>query len=644
MSKTTATESGPVSRPDWQMLTADPRLTTRTLSTPVELPARSLDEWQHRREVVLRTIRYWVGPDLRPREQEPAAVVTGEHAYSRFSVRNVAVPLVAGLFATGNLYIPNGSGPFPAVLHPHGHWPNGRFEDSSTVSVPARCINLALRGYVSFTYDMLGYGDSVLIDHQYGSDEAAACQWGISLFGLQIQAGLASLDYLLRQPFVDNTRIACTGASGGGSQTMILAALDDRITAVAPVNMLSATCQGWCLCENPPGLRVDTNNLEIAALIAPRPLLLISATGDWTTRTPTVEFPQIRRVYELYGAPERVANVHVDAAHNYNMESRQALYRWLDGWFMSVGHNERYLEIPYPTPIRSTLEVDTSRLPVATSEQITAKAIAAAKQEAGELVAAPPNEQVDRLTQLLGVTPEPVHEVHRTTSVLGRFTCQRLILRRQDSGEIVPCWLVGDDGGGFVGVAATADSPHTWARTWESVIATVVDAGGRLLLVEPFLGGGWCTPNGRLGRDHSMPFFTTYNRPDAAEWVRDIVSATRFGATLGDVAFLIGTGSATGPALLAAAICSSLPGVALDGTALEGWQSEGLIAPGLERSGGLRAAAGLTAHRRVLILGERRPELFAALGEASDQLRICPSNQASAAISEVFVLDRPATR
>ena len=102
----------------------------------------------------------------------------------------------------------------------------------------------------------------------------------------------------------------------------------DRVSYFAPVNMISAYMQGGDFCENAPGIRFGTNNVEIAAMIAPKPLLMVSATGDWTKNTPTEEYPAIRKLYELYGKPENIETVQLDAPHNYNKANREAVYRF----------------------------------------------------------------------------------------------------------------------------------------------------------------------------------------------------------------------------------------------------------------------------------------------------------------------------
>src|SRR5262249_22583880 len=235
-----------------------------------------------------------------------------------------------GFYVTGNLYRPTGDGPFPAILAPHGHWSYGRFENTAVMSMPARAINLARQGFVVLTYDMIGYNDSRQLTHQF--DGRRERLWGLTLAGLQLWNSIRSVDFLESLPEVDRTRIGCTGESGGGTQTFLLAAVDPRIKVAAPVNMISMHFQGGGLCENPPALRFDTNNRELAATIAPRPLLMVSATGDWTNETLEVEYPAMRRFYALYGAENRVQAVRIDAPHNFNQASREAVYAWMARW------------------------------------------------------------------------------------------------------------------------------------------------------------------------------------------------------------------------------------------------------------------------------------------------------------------------
>src|SRR5258708_23605330 len=158
--------------------------------------------------------------------------------------------------------------------------------------------------------------------------------WNINAMGLQTWKSIRALDFLESLPDVNRKRLACTGESGGGTQTFMLGAVDDRLAAQAPVVMVSHTMQGGCSCENAPGLRVEYSNIEIAAAAAPRSQKLVAATGDWTKETLTVEGPSIARIYELFNARDKFDFVRFDFGHNYNQTSREAVYGWFGKWLL----------------------------------------------------------------------------------------------------------------------------------------------------------------------------------------------------------------------------------------------------------------------------------------------------------------------
>jgi len=307
----------------------------------------SLEAWERRAEHLREHMRVVLGlddgdPDC-PLDAHLSVCGEGEG----YVVERVWFQSRPGFLCTGNLYRPpNPAGPIPGILNPHGHWEHGRLEDGPRGSIRARCITFARMGMAAFAYDMVGYNDSLQVSaHRYASMRAAL--WGLSSMALQSQNSLRAVNFLQSLPYVDPARIGCTGASGGGTQTFMLGALDQRVAVLAPVNMVSAHFQGGCTCENAPGLRTDTNNVEIAAMAAPRPLLLVSATGDWTVNTPRVEYPAIRRVYELYGATDCVQCVQEDAQHNYNAASRAHVYRWFARWLLGTEEVAADAERPY---------------------------------------------------------------------------------------------------------------------------------------------------------------------------------------------------------------------------------------------------------------------------------------------------------
>jgi len=289
---------------------------------------RSVAEWQSRRGALKDQILFAAG--LMPmREKTPLNPrITGKVEGPDYTVENVAIETLPGYWLGGNLYLPKGKKPpYPAVLHPHGHWKNGRLENTDNYSGPSLGVNLARRGFAVFAYDMVGYNDTKQTPHDFGNP--AEQLWSFGPLPLQLWNSIRVLDYVTMLPNVDESRVGITGASGGGTQTFLLTAADDRIKFAAPVNMVSFIMQGGCVCENQPGLRVGTNNVEFAAMAAPRPMLVVAATGDWTRNVPKEEFPAIESIYRLYGASKRVEMVQIEAPHNYNEASREAVYRFL---------------------------------------------------------------------------------------------------------------------------------------------------------------------------------------------------------------------------------------------------------------------------------------------------------------------------
>jgi dienelactone hydrolase len=287
----------------------------------------TLEAWEKRKIQLRKQILAASGLDPLPAKTPLNARIFGRVKTRDCYIEKVLIETMPGYFLGGNLYRPlDESGTHPAILNPHGHWTYGRLENQPLYSGPNLGANLARLGFVVFAWDMVGYNDTVQTPHSFGTP--AEQLWGFGPFGLQAWNALRALDFVEALPGVDRARIGMTGASGGATQTFMLAAVDDRINFYAPVNMVSATMQGGDVCENAPGLRVGTNNVEIAAMMAPKPLLLVSATGDWTKNTPTEEYPALQRIYELYGKPGNIETVQLDAPHNYNKANREYVYRF----------------------------------------------------------------------------------------------------------------------------------------------------------------------------------------------------------------------------------------------------------------------------------------------------------------------------
>ncbi len=344
----------------------------KDLNTPRDFPPiSSRKEWDARaryiREHVLVSCGLWPLP---PRTSLNAHVF-GRIERDGYSIEKVYFETYPGFFLGGNLYRPlgRGRGPFPAILNPHGHWSNGRMADEKDGSIAARCISFARQGMIAFSYDMVGYNDSHFAGatgnmHRQFATNRTHLLWSISLMGLQTWNSIRALDFLESLPDADPKRLACTGESGGGTQTFMLCSVESRLALQAPIVMVSHTMQGGCLCENAPGLRVQFSNMEIAAVPAPRPQMLVAATGDWTKDTPTVEGPAIARIYELLGAPQKFHFVRFDFGHNYNQTSREAVYGWFNKWLLHGASWEPIPEKPYTKEPDSDLRVfPDNRLP-----------------------------------------------------------------------------------------------------------------------------------------------------------------------------------------------------------------------------------------------------------------------------------------
>lgn len=278
--------------------------------------------WETRASLIREGLREGMNLPDKPKFAPLTPIRHSLRQLNGYTVENVAFESLPGLFVTGNLYRPlNQTGKLAGVLCPHGHTPNldARFVEQTQ----QRCATMARLGAVVFVYDMLGYGDSKQSDHKLPN-----------ALTLQMLNGIRALDFLTGLPDVDTSRIAVSGESGGGTQTFLLTALDSRVKVSVPVVMVSAHFFGGCVCES--GMPIhkrpthQTSNVEIAALAAPRPMLLISDGKDWTKNTPAVEFPYIQNIYNYYGAKDRAENVHLlNEGHDYGPSKRAAAYRFL---------------------------------------------------------------------------------------------------------------------------------------------------------------------------------------------------------------------------------------------------------------------------------------------------------------------------
>jgi hypothetical protein len=262
---------------------------------------------------------------LSPLPTKPLSVpiVTGKRQMDGYTIENIAIETLPGLYVCGSLYRPiKSKGKIPVILSPNGHFQNGRYNKDQQ----KLCATLARMGAMTMSYDLFAWGESGL---QFKFEDHNTS------IAMTIQAlnGLRLLDFLLAQKDADLSRVGITGASGGGSQTMLLSALDERITVSVPVVMLSCYFYGGSHSESgmPVHLCVGgTDNPEIAAMFAPKPQLVVSDGKDWTNHVPDTEFPYLQKVYGFYHKTDQVKNVHFpQEGHDYGPSKRNAVYEFL---------------------------------------------------------------------------------------------------------------------------------------------------------------------------------------------------------------------------------------------------------------------------------------------------------------------------
>ena len=285
----------------------------------------SKEEVEERREELRFNLRMAAGlypwPEKTPLNTKYENVGT----FDGYSVQKIMFESRPGFWSTGNLYLPHPmKEKMPAILNVIGHWEEQRLTRMDTADYPAQLANFARMGFVCLVTDMIGKVDSLQITHNYGREEKEL--YTSNGLGVQLWNNIRALDLLCSLPYVDAEKIGMTGASGGGSQTLFLALLDERVKAAAPINMISLHMQGGCQCENAEGLRRHTDNTEMCAMIAPRPLFLAGSTGDWTKWLETDELPGVLEAYRQYDAEDMVEHFYQDAPHQYNEKTRHHVY------------------------------------------------------------------------------------------------------------------------------------------------------------------------------------------------------------------------------------------------------------------------------------------------------------------------------
>ncbi len=249
------------------------------------------------------------------------------------------------LRVTANLFLPEGRGPFPAVLNVHGHWPRGK----AAAAVLERCQVLALEGFIVLSVDAAGSGerggDGRVFDTHGDQKGAAILAAGETLLGLQIQDNMRGIDLLAAMEAVDPRRIGAMGASGGGNQTMWLAAMDPRISAAVPVTSVG-TFEAYvtnrnCWCETLPGGLAAAEAWEVLGLAAPCALMVLTAADEdiaaFLPKEAARTCAAARMIYRLHGASARFDFRIVPGPHGFFPAMQRHALGWFKKWLQGSG-------------------------------------------------------------------------------------------------------------------------------------------------------------------------------------------------------------------------------------------------------------------------------------------------------------------
>lgn len=603
-------------------------------------PATSKQEWATRAESLRRQVRVALGLWPWPTRTPLNAVIHGAVRRDGYTVERVFFESVPGHFVTGSLYRPQSSGPNtrrPAVLSPHGHWPGGRFQDVAEAErrtqlasgaerfdnaarhvLQARAVQLTRMGAVVLLFDMIGYADSVQIPQavahsprgrQRTDADGLFFSTGAelrlqSVLGLQMWNAVRALDFLTSLPDVDPARVAVTGASGGGTQTFLLGAIDDRPAVAFPAVMVSARMQGGCTCENADYLRIGTGNVELAALFAPKPLGM-TAADDWTETMPTDGFPQLQAHYALFGAKDKVALFpFLQFGHNYNHVSRAAMYGFLSR-HLGLGFDEPVLESDFVPLRRDEATVWTSAHRAPAGGEAHERAVTTWWQADTDAQLATPRDPpgLDRWRAVVG-------GAMKTIAAMGSWAAAPPL---RDSRTPLPRGVV---------VVATSDAAASTSGGHVDALTTTLQRAGLEVDVVHVARTDLPSTNRLVANRNAAAYTFGYNAPLVVDRAGLLWAKLRYARRIGDaipVTLVALDGQSTAWAALAAASAPDLVDRAAfvtDGfrfasvTSLE----DAAFLPGSVKYGDLPAMVGMLAPKPVWVAGETAASLGLTAG------------------------------
>lgn len=406
-----------------------------------------------------------------------------------YRIENVLFESMSGIPVTANLYVPqHGTGPWPGILVPCGHSVNGKAAEP----YHSAGLGLVQKGYVVLIYDPYGQGEryqyldgqgnkirpSPIREHTMSANPLFLM--GSHLMKLRCWDGIRGIDYLCSRPEVDTTRIGVTGNSGGGTVTLHLAPLDDRIKVAVPVGTVNGPDMGLGgggISDGeqnlPMRVRYKINHSDLMAAAWPRPYRLIKESAGGV-RTPTIRsWVQAEWLYRTLGAPEKMSMVETERPHGYFREMREAMYQWFGRWFYGRGDDSAEPEL--------RIEPEDSLLVSASGQILDETGIPLWKWTAAEVKNVLPQRKAPRRQNELAALRDTLrHQIEDLLNnpepsgppsavelghVPGRPHVEKLAIYSEDD-IYLPSLLFKPDGGGRAAAIVLADSR---GRTEENI-------------------------------------------------------------------------------------------------------------------------------------------------------------------------------
>ena len=505
--------------------------------------------------------------------------------FDGFTVEKIMFETRPGFWSTGNLYLPEKiDGKAPAVLNVIGHWQRQRLTRLEEADYPQQFANFARMGFVCLTTDMIGMVDSRQISHEYGGGEKE--QWLSNGLGVQLWNNIRALDLLCGMPEVDPEKIGVTGASGGGSQTLFLSLVDDRIKAAAPINMISLRMQGGCACENAPGLRRDTDNGEMCAMLAPRPLFLAGSTGDWTNELETAEYPAMLEAYRQYGAEDMVEHYYQVADHQYNAKTRRRVYGFFARHLMGkdIEWEEQPIDIGDPDDL--TFYRGEGSAPGLSGDGAFFEAFKTERENAVRRLGG--DDKLRMLSWMIGAEGAHAIEADGMSEDGDGFSVLKSVVV-SERGEQIPFVLLRPDGWDGEKICLMISGEGKSCLDSDEA-KDLLSSGSAVLSGDIFLTGEFSGASVEIrGGAQGEKYFTTFHYTKDAHRVRDIVLLYRIAAGYGREVTLRAVG---GAAYLSACALPLLDGAAkavIDGDSL----NADPVIPGIMLLGGAKGCLGM---------------------------------------------------